>query len=179
VADGYRRLAEEDPERVRVIDAGGPPETVFQAALRELEDLLPATPREASPRPEELVRRIYAAWSSGDLAAEPELFHPDMELHAGWPGGGTAKGREPARRLIREFISDFSGFRLEAREFHTRGDRVLVIARMYGRGKESGLDLSSTDVGHVFTVRDGRVVRMFMSELAASRADFERPDQSP
>ena len=40
VAGGYRRLADEDPQRVRVIDASGPPGEVLTAALGELADLL-------------------------------------------------------------------------------------------------------------------------------------------
>jgi dTMP kinase len=40
VAAGYRRLADEDPRRVRVIDASGPPGEVLTAALQELNDLL-------------------------------------------------------------------------------------------------------------------------------------------
>jgi dTMP kinase len=39
VAAAYRQLAEAEPERVRTIDAGGPPEKVLEAALAELEGL--------------------------------------------------------------------------------------------------------------------------------------------
>ena len=36
----YRELAEEEPERIRRIDASAPPERVFEAALEQLSDLL-------------------------------------------------------------------------------------------------------------------------------------------
>jgi len=39
VAAAYERLAELEPERVRVLDAGASPEDVLAQALRELEDL--------------------------------------------------------------------------------------------------------------------------------------------
>jgi dTMP kinase len=41
VADAYAQLAREDPERIRVVDAGRPEEEVLAAAVAELEDLLP------------------------------------------------------------------------------------------------------------------------------------------
>jgi dTMP kinase len=40
IASSYQQLAAEDPERIRAIDAGAPPDQVLQAALDELADLL-------------------------------------------------------------------------------------------------------------------------------------------
>ena len=49
VAGAYERLAAEEPERVRAIDAAAPPQRVLAAALEALEDLLPApSPRAPS-----------------------------------------------------------------------------------------------------------------------------------
>jgi dTMP kinase len=42
VVDAYDRLAAEEPERIRVIDASVSPDEVLAAALHELADLLPA-----------------------------------------------------------------------------------------------------------------------------------------
>ena len=42
VAAAYERLADDEPERVRRLDAGQPPEAVLEAAMRELEPLLEA-----------------------------------------------------------------------------------------------------------------------------------------
>ncbi|WEK01285.1 MAG: dTMP kinase [Candidatus Sphingomonas phytovorans] len=41
VAAAFRRFAEHEPERVRLIDASGTPETVTEALLADLGDLLP------------------------------------------------------------------------------------------------------------------------------------------
>ncbi|WCM28879.1 dTMP kinase [Sphingomonas sp. QA11] len=41
VAAAFRRFAEHEPERVRLIDASGAPETVTEALLADLGDLLP------------------------------------------------------------------------------------------------------------------------------------------
>ncbi len=41
VDEGFREIASQEPERVRLIDASGSPETVTQRLLAALEDLLP------------------------------------------------------------------------------------------------------------------------------------------
>jgi dTMP kinase len=41
VAAGYRRLAEREPSRVRLVDASGSPHQVHERVLAELQDLLP------------------------------------------------------------------------------------------------------------------------------------------
>jgi len=41
VAAAFRRFAEHEPDRVRLIDASGTPDTVTEALLADLEDLLP------------------------------------------------------------------------------------------------------------------------------------------
>jgi dTMP kinase len=43
VAAAYEQLAQEEPERVRRLDAGQPAKAVLEAAMRELEPLLPAS----------------------------------------------------------------------------------------------------------------------------------------
>jgi dTMP kinase len=40
IADAYRSLAESDPERIRIIDAGQRPEAVLEQALNALDGLL-------------------------------------------------------------------------------------------------------------------------------------------
>jgi dTMP kinase len=41
IAHGYDELARDEPDRIRVIDAGEPPERVLSAAVAAVEDLLP------------------------------------------------------------------------------------------------------------------------------------------
>ena len=51
VAEGFRRIAEAEPERVKTIDAGGTVEAVHRAALDALADLLPSAGDESSRQP--------------------------------------------------------------------------------------------------------------------------------
>jgi dTMP kinase len=178
VAEGYRRLAEAEPERVRVIEAGGTPEEVLAAALRELEDLLPSIPEaEAATRdPIDVVREIYAAWERREFASE--LFDAEVEFF-GPLGIGEARGIDAVRASLREFVRSFRDLRTVVREFVASGDRVLVVATLVGEGKDSGIEVAA-EGGHVFTVRNGKVVRVAMySSEAPARADFESPAQSP
>jgi dTMP kinase len=176
VADGYRRLAEAEPERVRVIDAGGSPEEVLAAALRELEDLLPASPdpQAAARAPIDVVREIYAAWDKRQFP--PELFDPDVEFFATALGIGDARGIDAARARMSEFVRSFRDLRVADPEFVASGDRVLVLARLVGVGRDSGIEVAAP-TGHVFTVRAGKVVRVAMYDSPApARADFEGGD---
>jgi ketosteroid isomerase-like protein len=50
-------------------------------------------------------------------------------------------------------------FRLEPDEFVDGGDRVVVIGRWVGKGRGSGIEVQRP-VAHVFTLHDGRVVRV-------------------
>ncbi len=48
---------------------------------------------------------------------------------------------------------------MEVEEYRTNGDFVVVLTRYIGRGKGSGVDVD-TPGAHLWTVRDGRAVRM-------------------
>ena len=52
--------------------------------------------------------------------------------------------------------------RFEPLEFVDAGERVVVVERLVGKGKGSGVEVAQT-WGAVWTVRDGRVVRMELS----------------
>ena len=61
--------------------------------------------------------------------------------------------------------------RLEPEEFLHAGDLVVLRLHEYRRGRGSGIEMES-DTAVVFTVRDGRVVRMqgYMDQSAALAA---------
>ena len=70
-----------------------------------------------------------------------------------------------------EYLRAFSDLRIEAeRIIDLSGDRVLVLSRQTARGKQSGVPIEH-EFGDVFTLRDGRVVRL---ESYWNRADAIR-----
>ena len=60
-------------------------------------------------------------------------------------------------------------FRTEPREFIDAGDRVVVTGLWVGKGKGSGVEVQQPTV-HVFTLRDGRVVRWELGHTNRSQA---------
>jgi ketosteroid isomerase-like protein len=111
----------------------------------------------------ELVRGGYEMLERGQLEELAALFSFDADLaDAGGLGiAGTAAGRRigPAGFLqaVAEAREAFDDYTVEAEDFIDVGDSVVVVARISGRGQESGLEMEM-QVAHLWTVRDGKVV---------------------
>ena len=102
----------------------------------------------------EVVRRIYEAWLEGRSArdlidADVEYVNPRDAVE-----GGTRRGRQ-AFAGIRDAYDDV---RVEPERFIDAGADVVVIARITGTGKGSGVDIDWKQ-GYIWTVRDGKAVR--------------------
>jgi ketosteroid isomerase-like protein len=113
----------------------------------------------------ELVQSIYAAWERGDYSSA-EWAHPEIEWEFAADGpaprGGTG---------LAGMAKDWGGYIGAYEEFHHKADkyleldseRVLVLQRLIGRGKTSGLDIEqvpSQGGAVMFHVRDGKVTRL-------------------
>ncbi|HEV2923074.1 MAG TPA: nuclear transport factor 2 family protein [Solirubrobacteraceae bacterium] len=109
-----------------------------------------------------LVRSIYADWEHGDFTSV-EWAHPDIELvWADGPEPGRWTGLADVSARWRDFASAWEHYHIEADEFRELGDeRVLVLTRVGGKGKTSGLDLTQmgTAGANLFDLRDGKVMR--------------------
>jgi len=66
---------------------------------------------------------------------------------------------EGMRVMLADRDEVWEEFRIEPDEFVDGGDRVVVIGRRVGKGKGSGIEVQQP-VTHVFTLHDGRVVRV-------------------
>jgi ketosteroid isomerase-like protein len=111
----------------------------------------------------DLVRSSCAAWERGDFSssawAHPEIEHTDAD---GPLGGGTG-GFERLGHGVREFLSTWEEFRLEADEFRELdAERVLTLDHRAGRSRTSGLELRQmrTKGARLFYIRDGKVTRL-------------------
>jgi ketosteroid isomerase-like protein len=110
----------------------------------------------------DLVRSIYAAWERGDFSSA-EWAHSEIEFVAA-DGAETGKaGLAATADGVREFLSAWEEFRVEADEYRDLDDqRVLVLDHRSGRGKTSGLDLGQvrTTGARLFHIRNGKVTRL-------------------
>jgi ketosteroid isomerase-like protein len=108
----------------------------------------------------EAVRRGYEAFNRGDVDAVLEGVDPEVEWHVPpvLPDPATYHGREGVRKLMQTMQDAFDDFELAVEEVREAGDKVVVMAAVRGRGKESGAVVESPSFGWVWTIRHGKVV---------------------
>jgi uncharacterized protein len=106
----------------------------------------------------EIVERFFEHWNE---TGEPPWAHIDpdavFEIDPGSFVGGTYRGHEGIRELLRLTDEVFAEFRYQVNELIDAGDSVIVLGRIYARGVQSG----ATGTQHgalLFRCRDGRIV---------------------
>jgi ketosteroid isomerase-like protein len=124
----------------------------------------------------ELVRRGYAAWNAGDLESVIDSLDPEVEWqgHPMLPEPGPHHGREAVRRWLEDLRGTWSAFSADPAELVDAGDAVVALVRMAGRGRGSGVEVSGGVDVHVWTLGQGRAIRlqMYQGDEAASKADL-------
>ena len=110
----------------------------------------------------EIIRRGYEAFASGQIAFE--FLDPEIEWRGPREFPDLAEpqfGHEALARYWAKLNEVFHDYRMVAEEFiDAGGDRVLVLSREGGRGKGSGIEVQTNLTAHVWTLRDGKAVRM-------------------
>jgi ketosteroid isomerase-like protein len=109
----------------------------------------------------ELVRRIIAALSRGDLDGMLALMDPAFEwtpLEAS-PVARVYRGHEQVRHYVEDWLSTFESVRLELEDPERVGERVVAVVNGSARGRGSGLEIENRFC-QVWTVRDGVAVAM-------------------
>ncbi len=102
-----------------------------------------------------VVRAIYDAWAAGQSARA--FIDRDVEYVN--PPDAVEPGVRIGRRAFAEIRSSYGEVRIEPQQYiDTAGDDVVVIARITGRGRASGLDIDWRH-GYIWTIRDGKAVR--------------------
>src|SRR5436190_11170780 len=93
------------------------------------------------------MRDAIEAWNRKDLDAFLQAWHPDCEWRPAFPrsleGVGTVyRGREGITRAWNGARAVWEEYRLEPEDAQVVGDKLVVVGRVYARGKESGLALT-------------------------------------
>jgi ketosteroid isomerase-like protein len=111
----------------------------------------------------DLVRSLYAAWERGDFTnidwADPEIEF----VIADGPAAGSWTGLTGMAEGFRELVSAWAQHSIEPQEYHELdSETVLVLARVRGRAKMSGLDLEQMQAktATLFHIRDHKVMRL-------------------
>ena len=107
----------------------------------------------------EIVRSAFEAIVRGDVATFLDALDPDIE----WKQVEEPQarhGRTGVEEGIAQWVDIWENPRFEAEEYIDGGEHVILLMRLTGRGKESGADVSMSSY-HCFTVRRGKIVRMY------------------
>ena len=108
----------------------------------------------------EAVREVFEAWNRGDLARIHDYLSPEWEWHPArlFPGTDAFyRGKDGFTRFWNTFREPWESIRIELERVEDLGDRVLVLFTFYGKGKGSGVDVT-TEYANIVTFRDGLAI---------------------
>jgi ketosteroid isomerase-like protein len=120
----------------------------------------------------EVLRRAYAAYERGDVAAMLNDAHPEQVTYRAEPDGATYHGPEGFMQAIAEWVEDFDEFTATAEEFIDANDhQVVVRVHQEAVGAQSGAPIEG-DFWFVHTLNDPKITRldMFASKAQAFEA---------
>jgi 2-(1,2-epoxy-1,2-dihydrophenyl)acetyl-CoA isomerase len=107
-----------------------------------------------------LVRSIYAAWGRGDFSAIEWADSGIEFVIVGGPDPGSWRGLGGIAEGWRGWLGAWDHYGAEADDYRELDPgRVLVLGRMRGRGKTSGVKVE-TEFANLLDIRDGSVVRL-------------------
>jgi ketosteroid isomerase-like protein len=107
----------------------------------------------------DFVRSLYANWERGDFSSV-DWAHPEIEyVWRDGPAPGSWTGLAATGAALRDFMSAWTELRNFPEAYHELDDeRVLVLVKLSGRGKTSGVDMYGKGAA-LFHIREGMVTR--------------------
>ncbi len=122
----------------------------------------------------QLAKRGVEAFNRRDLDAFAETITPDYEWVGAFLGsveGGSYRGRDGIARYFSEAEQIWEELSVTGEDFRDLGDTVLVVGRMAGRGRSSGVQVD-TPYTMIVEFRAGRVSRSraYLDHAEALRA---------
>ena len=112
------------------------------------------------------------------MAALDGLMHPEIEYVNPEDAieGGTRTGVAGMRTVLENFIAGAGGgATIELEQVEERGDRVFVRGRVHARGTSSGAEAVGPPTGAIYTIRDGRILRIeWHYDVGEARTRFEQ-----
>jgi ketosteroid isomerase-like protein len=107
-----------------------------------------------------IVETAYAAFAGGDIAGLLDLLDDDVEWYspATLPQGGHFHGKDGVGQFFEAIGAGWSALALDVESVSEAGaSQVVGVVRADGVRRDGGA--SGYGAVHVFTVRDGKVVR--------------------
>jgi ketosteroid isomerase-like protein len=118
-----------------------------------------------------ITQSLYDAFNRGNLEAQREHMHPELEITDPDRTGQVHRGFEGYQEFIGDWLESWDEYRVEIKGLTRNGDSVLIDLVQSGVGKESGIEFSEP-FSQVLTFRDEKVVRfaIFIDRVDAERA---------
>jgi ketosteroid isomerase-like protein len=109
----------------------------------------------------EQMRLAYEGLSRGEVDEALELIDPEVEVRdrPEAPDPQTYYGYEGVRSAVQATFDTFDLVEFEPERFVESGDHIVVVIRMRGTGKGSGVPVEDR-IAHLWTMRDGKAWRM-------------------
>jgi uncharacterized protein len=109
------------------------------------------------------VQSLYAAFGRGDIKAVIAGLAPDVDWTVNgrqkdFPTLGNWKGQEGVRRFFEGVAEHEEAIEFTPLEFFAADDRVCVLGHYAWKIRKTGRTVAS-DWAHIFTVRNGKVVK--------------------
>ncbi|HEV2913215.1 MAG TPA: nuclear transport factor 2 family protein [Pyrinomonadaceae bacterium] len=109
-----------------------------------------------------VVQRIYENFKNGDIQSILETMADDIEWQLpsieNAPFSGKRSGREQVAGFFRTLADAQDVQQFEPQDFVAQGEKVVALGHYSWRTKSTGRHYAG-DWAHVFTFRDGKVVR--------------------
>ena len=108
----------------------------------------------------ELVRAAFDAYEHEGLEGILRFYDTEVEWTptAEFVESSTYRGHDGVRRYFDTVAGEFDDFRLELEEVLDAGDQVVVVSRLSGQGKSSGVPVE-LKLMTVSSLRNGKVIR--------------------
>jgi ketosteroid isomerase-like protein len=124
----------------------------------------------------DVVRKLYAAFETGDVPAVLGLMAPDIVWNEAenflYADRNPYKGPQAILEgVFMRIGGDFENFAVKPEEIIESGDTVVMFGRYTGTFKATGKAIN-LQASHVWRVKDGKVTRFqqYVDTLAAARA---------
>jgi ketosteroid isomerase-like protein len=114
----------------------------------------------------EIVRGIIDAHERGDTDAVFSKYDPEIEWHLSTVFASASEfdpvyyGHDGVRTFWRTWFSAWEQASFDYEEFIDAGDSVVTILSQHVRGRASGIELDWESYGQIWTVRNGKIVRV-------------------
>jgi ketosteroid isomerase-like protein len=119
---------------------------------------------DASKETTELLRQFYECFNQRDLDALLELCAPEVEVYKDpdvveMVAAFTPRGQERVAQYLRGWLDSWDAYQARPEQILEGGEEVAVLIHLRARGKGSQFEIEE-DMADVFTVRDGKIVRL-------------------